>query len=75
VRPQEEYDITLNMLKVDINKPLKDEQFVLQQPPGADCGAYGPSAIEFYRVTVAGRGAVGAVCILAGRRSKLRLYK
>jgi hypothetical protein len=36
VRPQEEYDITLNMLKVDINKPLKDEQFVLQQPAGAD---------------------------------------
>jgi hypothetical protein len=36
VRPQEEYDITLNLLKVDINKPLKDDQFVLQQPPGAD---------------------------------------
>jgi hypothetical protein len=34
-RPQEEYDITLNMLKVDINMPLKDEQFVLEQPPGA----------------------------------------
>jgi outer membrane lipoprotein-sorting protein len=34
-RPQEEYDITLNMLKVEINSPLKDEQFVLNQPPGA----------------------------------------
>jgi hypothetical protein len=34
-RPQEEYDITLNMLKVDINTPLKDDQFVLEQPPGA----------------------------------------
>jgi hypothetical protein len=34
-RPQEEYDITLNMLKVEINTPLKDEQFVLTQPPGA----------------------------------------
>jgi len=34
-RPQEEYNITLNMLKVDINKPLTDEQFVLEQPPGA----------------------------------------
>jgi uncharacterized protein DUF4292 len=34
-RPQEEYDITLNMLKVDINQLLKDDQFVLQQPPGA----------------------------------------
>jgi hypothetical protein len=35
-RPQEEYDITLNMLKVEINTPLKDEQFVLEQPTGAE---------------------------------------
>ena len=35
-RPQEEYDITLNMLKLEINKPLKDDQFVLEQPPGAE---------------------------------------
>ena len=34
-RPQEEYDITLNMLKVDINQPLRDDQFVLEQPSGA----------------------------------------
>jgi len=34
-RPQEEFDITLNMLKVDINQPLKDDQFVLEQPSGA----------------------------------------
>jgi Domain of unknown function (DUF4292) len=34
-RPQEEYDIRLNLLKVEINTPLKDEQFVLNQPPGA----------------------------------------
>jgi hypothetical protein len=34
-RPQEEYDITLNLLKVDINKPLTDDQFTLEQPPGA----------------------------------------
>jgi Domain of unknown function (DUF4292) len=34
-RPQEEYDITLNMLKVEINKTLTDDQFVLEQPPGA----------------------------------------
>jgi outer membrane lipoprotein-sorting protein len=34
--PQEEYDITLNMLKVEINTPLKDEQFVLAEPPGAN---------------------------------------
>jgi hypothetical protein len=35
-RPQEEFAITLNMLKVEINQPLKDDQFVLEQPPGAD---------------------------------------
>ena len=34
-RPEEEYDITLNMLKVDINLPLRDDQFVLEQPAGA----------------------------------------
>jgi len=35
-RPQEEYDITLNMLKVEINHPLTDDQFVLEQPAGAE---------------------------------------
>ena len=35
-RPQEEYDITLNLLKVDINKPIADDQFVLAQPAGAE---------------------------------------
>jgi len=34
-RPQEEYDITLNMLKVEINAVLRDDQFVLEQPAGA----------------------------------------
>ncbi|MBV9342079.1 MAG: DUF4292 domain-containing protein [Acidobacteria bacterium] len=33
-RPQEEYDITLNMVKLDINQPLPDDKFVLEQPPG-----------------------------------------
>jgi len=35
-RPQEEYDITLNMLKLDINQMLTDDQFKLEQPPGVD---------------------------------------
>ena len=34
-RPQEEYDIKLNILKLEVNAPLKDEQFTLEQPPGA----------------------------------------
>jgi outer membrane lipoprotein-sorting protein len=36
VRPLEGYDITLNMLKVEINKPLTNDQFELEQPPGAE---------------------------------------
>ena len=36
VRPVEEYNITLNILKLEINKPLTDEQFALEQPPGAE---------------------------------------
>lgn len=35
-RPQEEYDITLNILKLELNKPITDDQFVLQQPTGAE---------------------------------------
>jgi Domain of unknown function (DUF4292) len=35
-RPQEEYDITLNILKMEINKPLRDDQFALEQPPKAE---------------------------------------
>jgi hypothetical protein len=36
VRPREEYDITLNILKLEANKPLRDDQFALVQPPGAE---------------------------------------
>ena len=35
-RPQEEYDITLTIVKLQLNQPLPDEKFVLQQPPGAE---------------------------------------
>jgi len=35
-RPRENYDITLNMVKLEINKTLTDDQFVLDQPSGAD---------------------------------------
>jgi hypothetical protein len=35
-RPQEEYDIKLNMLKLEINQPLRDDQFALEQPAGAE---------------------------------------
>lgn len=35
-RPQEEYDITLKIVKLDINLPLPDDKFVLEQPPGVE---------------------------------------
>jgi outer membrane lipoprotein-sorting protein len=35
-RPRENYDITLSMVKLEINKALTDDQFVLEQPTGAD---------------------------------------
>lgn len=35
-RPQEEYDITLTIVKLQLNQPLSDDQFALQQPPGAE---------------------------------------
>ena len=34
--PQEEYDFTFHMLKVEINQPLTQQQFTLDQPPGAE---------------------------------------
>jgi len=52
-RPQEEYDIKLNVLKLEMNKPLTDEQFALEQPPGADVvGLDGPQSSA---VTTPGR--------------------
>ncbi|MGD0791234.1 MAG: DUF4292 domain-containing protein [Terriglobales bacterium] len=35
-RPRENYDITLSMVKLELNKTLTDDQFALERPPGAD---------------------------------------
>ncbi|HXW92494.1 MAG TPA: hypothetical protein VEK33_18250 [Terriglobales bacterium] len=35
-RPQEEYAFTLNMVKLDLNLPLPDDKFTLEQPPGVE---------------------------------------
>jgi len=35
-RPRENYDITLNIIKLDLNRSLTDDQFVLEQPSGAE---------------------------------------
>jgi hypothetical protein len=42
-RPQEDYDILLSMVKLELNKPLKDEQFALEQPVGAEVVHLGQS--------------------------------
>ena len=42
-RPRENYDITLSMVKLEINKALADDQFALEQPPGADVVHLGQS--------------------------------
>jgi hypothetical protein len=34
-RPQEEYDITLTIVKLELNAPLPDDKFALDQPAGA----------------------------------------
>jgi outer membrane lipoprotein-sorting protein len=33
-RPEEEFDITLNIVELDINQPLSNDKFVLDEPPG-----------------------------------------
>ena len=35
-RPQEEYDITLTIVKLELNQPLADDKFALEQPAGAE---------------------------------------
>lgn len=35
-RPRENYDMTLNILKLELNHPLTNDQFALEQPPGAE---------------------------------------
>jgi outer membrane lipoprotein-sorting protein len=35
-RPQEEYDITLTIVKLELNIPMPDDKFALNQPPGAE---------------------------------------
>ena len=35
-RPQEEYDMTLTVVKLELNQPMPDDKFVLEQPPGVE---------------------------------------
>ncbi len=45
-RPQEEYSVTLKILKLTINAPLTDEQFALNQPPGAQLVQLGSANVS-----------------------------
>ena len=35
-RPQEEYSLVLNIVKLRLNEPLTDAQFTLEQPAGSE---------------------------------------
>jgi outer membrane lipoprotein-sorting protein len=45
-RPQDEYAVVLDIVKIDINKGVSDDKFVLNQPPGSTLRTVGlsPSA-------------------------------
>jgi len=50
-RPQEDYDITLTMVKLELNHPLKDEQFELEQPAGAEVVHLGQASADTVKGT------------------------
>ncbi len=43
-RPQDEYAIVLDVVKMDINKGISDDKFVLNQPPGSTLRTVGMAA-------------------------------
>lgn len=43
-RPQDEYAIVLDVVKMDINKGISDDKFVLNQPPGTTLRTVGTAA-------------------------------
>lgn len=45
-RPQEEYDITLTLIKLEMNQQLGDDKFALPQPPGAEVVHLGQTASQ-----------------------------
>ncbi len=46
VRPREEYDIVLNVIKLQLNGTLADDKFTLEQPAGADVVHLGATAAK-----------------------------
>jgi hypothetical protein len=35
-RPKDEYGIVMTLIKVEINRPISDDKFVLEQPEGTE---------------------------------------
>jgi hypothetical protein len=55
-RPEEEYTITIGIVKATINQPLTDAQFVLAQPPGSQLVPIGQNNSGQTRTAGDGRG-------------------
>ncbi len=45
-RPRDEYAVVLDLVKMDINKGIKDEQFVLEQPEGTTLQTVGTPPVK-----------------------------
>jgi len=58
-RPRENYDLQLNILKLDLNLPLTDDQFTLDQPAGAEVVRLGAAHREPPGASVANAAEVG----------------
>jgi len=43
-RPQDEYGVVIDIVKLDINKGVTDDKFVLEQPPGTTLRVLGRTA-------------------------------
>ena len=54
-RPQDEYGVVLDVLKVDINKGISDDKFVLNQPSGSTLRTLGTSP-DFQNVSSSPEG-------------------
>jgi outer membrane lipoprotein-sorting protein len=59
-RPRENYDLTLNILKLELNLALTDDQFTLEQPAGA----------EIVHLSASHPGASGASLASTGKPGK-----
>jgi hypothetical protein len=45
-RPQDEYGVVIDLVKMDINKGIADDKFVLEQPEGTTLRAVGPASAK-----------------------------